>query len=401
MQGPALRRSPLGYTRRQVARILLRNARLLDPEAPEPRAASLLLDDGRIEALLGADAARAGDAVVIDLEGQRVAPGFLDLHWHGALPFCGAEALAETLREASARRVAEGVTAFLPTSVAWPAPELAGFVAGVAWILGTERWPGAVPMGLHLEGPWISPDAPGAQPAEGIRPVDLAEARALFDRAGGLLRMVTLAPEIPGADGLLEELARRGVVAALGHSRASAAQVEHAVDCGASHVTHLFNAMSPLHHREPGLAGCALADERLSFDLLCDGVHVDPRVVRLAFRAQRGRAILVTDRVEPPAGACLGGAPIVDDGVAVRLGDGRLAGSALTLDRALRNACRYAEVSLLEAVSACTLRPARLLGIESERGTFRPGARADLVLLDGEGHVIETWIAGECVHAVA
>ncbi len=384
-----------------MARILLRNARLLDPEAPEPRSASLLLEDGRIAALLGADASGAGDAVVIDLEGQNVAPGFLDLHWHGVLPFCAGDGLAEPLREASARRVAEGVTAFLPTSVAWPAPELAAFVSGASWILGTERWPGAVPLGLQLEGPWISAEAPGAQPAAGIRPVDRAEVRALLDRAGGLVRMVTLAPEVPGAEGLLEELARRGVVAALGHSRASAAQVDEAIAAGARHVTHLFNAMAPLHHREPGLVGCALADERLSFDLICDGVHVDPRVVKLAFRAQSGRLSLVTDRVEPPAAARLGGSPLATDGVTVRLADGRLAGSTLTLDLALRNARRFAGVTLLEAVSACTLRPARLLGIESERGTFRPGARADRAVLDGEGRVLETWIAGECVHAIA
>jgi N-acetylglucosamine-6-phosphate deacetylase len=385
-----------------VARILLRNALLLDPEGPAPQPASLLLEDGRIAARLGADAIGAGDAVVIDLDGLHVAPGFLDLHWHGSLVFGPPEGITAALHQASRARVREGVTAFLPTSVARPVPELAAFVAGLAWALGTERWEGARPLGLHLEGPWISPLAAGAQPAAGIRPVNLEEVRALLDRAGDTLRMLTLAPELPGADALLAELARRNVVAALGHSMADMRDVERAVDAGARHVTHLFNAMGPLHHRAPGLAGCALSDERLSFDLICDGVHVDPRVVKLAFRAQRDRLVLITDRVEPPPGTpSYGSGVLVDDGVAIRLPDGRLAGSSLTLDRAIHNACCYAGVSLLEAVAACTLRPARLLGLEAERGTLRRGARADLVFLDARGQVMETWIAGECMYAIA
>ena len=125
-------------------------------------------------------------------------------------------------------------------------------------------------------------------------------------------------------------------------------------------------------------------------------------MVKLAFRAQRDRLVLITDRVEPPSGASSYGAgALTDDGVAIRLPDGRLAGSSLTLDRALRNACRFADVTLLEAVAACTLRPARILGIEAEYGTLRPGARADLVLLDTDGQVVETWIGGECAYAVA
>lgn len=399
---PGLRPAQLGYTRRHVARILLRNARLLDPEAPAPQPASLLLADGRIAARLGVDAIGAGDAVVIDLGGLYVAPGFLDIHWHGALVFGQPEGIAAELREASRARVREGVTAFLPTSVAWPAPLLAAFVAGLTWSLGTERWEGARPLGIHLEGPWINPAAAGALPAGGIRPVDLEEVRTLLDRAGDAVRMVTLAPELPGAHALLAELVRRGVVPALGHSRADARDVERAIDVGARHVTHLFNAMGPFHHRAPGLAGCALSDERLGFDLICDGVHVDPRVVKLAFRAQRDSLVLITDRVQPlPGAASFGSGALVDDGAAVRLPDGSLAGSCLTLDQAIRNACRYADVPLLDAVAACTLRPARLLGLESEHGTLRPGSRADLVLLDADGHVLETWIGGECVYAVA
>ena len=153
------------------------------------------------------------------------------------------------------------------------------------------------------------------------------------------------------------------MLAALGHSRADAAEVEAAIARGARHVTHLFNAMGPLHHREPGLAGAALADERLTCDLICDGAHVHPTVVRAAARALGERLLLITDRIEPAAGGgaagSFGSGPLRDDGVALRLPDGRLAGSRVTLDLALRNAQRFAGLSLLEAVAACTLRPAR------------------------------------------
>jgi N-acetylglucosamine-6-phosphate deacetylase len=170
---------------------------------------------------------------------------------------------------------------------------------------------------------------------------------------------------------------------------------------GARHVTHLFNAMGPLHHREPGLAAVALSEDRLSCDLICDGAHVHPSMLAVAARAKRDQLTLITDRLDPPEGAP-GGAlagELRDDGVAYRLGDGRLAGSRLELSKALANARALAGMTRIEAVAACTLRPARLLGLESERGTLRPGSRADLVVLDASDRVIETWIGGERVYA--
>jgi N-acetylglucosamine-6-phosphate deacetylase len=379
--------------------LALENALLLDPEAAAPEAGGLLLDGARIAGRLGPAQPPPRDAERVDLGGRALAPGLLDLHYHGELvlgtPAEGAAALARTAR----RLLEDGVTGFLPTTVAWPEAELQERVAALAEACASAGGGGAAVLGLHLEGPWIAAHAAGAQPPAGIRDCDPGEAERVLERAHGLVRMVTLAPELEGAAALLAQLSRRGIVAALGHSRAEAEQVGAAVAAGARHVTHLWNAMSGLHHRAPGLAGAALADDRLTCDLICDGVHVHPLAVRLAARAKRGRLLLITDRVSPGGG--FGAGALVDDGRALRLPDGRLAGSRLTLDRAVRNAEDFAAMTQLEAVAAATLLPARLLGLERERGTLRPGARGDLVVLDAAGGVAETWLAGRRVHAGA
>ncbi len=385
-----------------MTRIWLHDAILLDPDAAEPAAGCLLLEGDRILAKAPPSAPPPEGAKRVSLSGQALAPGFLDLHYHGRLIFTPPEAAAAELARAARRLVRHGVTGFLPTTIAWAAPTLMTQVSAWAKACDARHEPGqAARLGLHLEGPWIRPEAAGAQPKAGICPFEPAFGAELLDRGEGTIRMVTLAPEAEGSLSLQAELARRGVVASLGHSHADAALTTDAIEAGATHVTHLFNAMGPLHHRTPGLAGIALSDDRLSCDLICDGVHVDPAVVKLAARAKGERLSLITDRVEPvddaPAarhdpGLELGMAP--DDGRALRLPDGTLAGSRLRLDQAVRNAISFGAMTRQQAIQAVTLRPAKVLGLEAERGSFRKGARADLVVLDETNHVTETWLAG-------
>jgi len=378
---------------------LLEGALLLDPEARQPLPGALLLDGGRIAGRLAPGEAGPGDAERVDLGGAFLAPGFIDLHFHGSSVFAEPGGMEAALARDCASLPASGVTAYLPTTLAWPAPELARRVERLAALLPALESAGAVPIGLHLEGPWIHPGAAGAQPAAGIRDFAEGEARDVLARAGSAVRMLTFAPELPGADRLQALLERCGIVAALGHSLAEAAAVEAAVARGARHVTHLFNAMGPLHHRAPGLAGAALADDRLSCDLICDGAHVDPAMVRVAWRAKGERLVWISDRIDPPGrAASFGAGPLRDDGVALRLPDGRLAGSRLGLDRAVARGRDFAGMSLVESVAAATLAPARVLGIEAERGTLRPGARADLVVLGPAGALRQTWIAGRPRH---
>ena len=385
-----------------MTRVLLTHAQLFDPEARAPRTGALLVEGGRIAGRPGPEEVAGIDAERIDLGGAGLAPGLLDLHFHGALPFAQGRDATACLMRASDSLVRHGTTAFLATTVALPGPGLEALLEALVPAVGTGAWSGAQPIGIHLEGPWIAPGAAGAQPPGAIRPVDPKEVDRVIARAAGTIRMVTLAPEVSGARELLAALSKARIVPALGHSLATPREIAEAIDAGLCHVTHLFNAMGPLHHRDLGVAGVALTDDRLSCDLICDGVHVHPSMVRLAAKAKGERLMLITDQIDPPTpSGSFGSGELRDDGTALWLPNGRLAGSRLFLDRALANARQFGALSLHEAVAAATLRPARLLGVEAERGTLRVGARADFCVLGPDARVLETWIEGVCVFAVA
>lgn len=375
-----------------MGRILFCNANLLDPEDDGPVPLGwLLVEGGRIAAWEEGLPPKQLESLAIDAEGLWLAPGFLDLHIHGDLAAAQGDAVPRALQATASALAARGTTAFLATTVSMAAEPLADFVSQVR----TTAVSGATCLGIHLEGPWIHPQRAGAHEVAAVRPYDPREARELVARAEGALAMVTLAPEVPGGLDAVEELRRAGLVVALGHSEASPPCVEDAIRRGLTHVTHLFNAMSPVHHRELGVAGMALSDDRLTADLICDGVHVNPRMVRLAALAKRERLCLISDQV----GSQLGGASLERDGCVWRTAEGGLAGSAVTLSQSVACLRRYTGASLRESIAAATVRPARVLGIEGEHGTLRKGARADLVLLDREARVRGTWVAGKRIGA--
>jgi len=226
--------------------VLLRGAELLDPEADAPGAGSLLLEAGRIAARLARGAATPPDTLEIELSGLAVAPGFLDLHHHGRVIFSDAADLDLALSHDAMTLARHGTTAFLATTVSLSAEELPGIVTRLAELISSgARKDGAHPLGIHLEGPWINPNAAGAHSPGGIRDFDDAEGEEIWARAGGSIRMVTLAPELPGAARLLIRLEQLGAIASLGHSLAPAELVTQFVTRGARHVTHLFNAPGP------------------------------------------------------------------------------------------------------------------------------------------------------------
>lgn len=328
----------------------------------------------------GADEAGVGVGVV-DATGMVVAPGFVDLQLNGA-GGVDLTATPERLWEVAALLPRWGVTSWLPTIVTSPEP-----VRERALAVLHEGPPDdavvATPLGLHFEGPFLDPRRKGAHAEEHLRVANV-DVVAHWSRDGGVA-LVTLAPDLPGALDVTRALVGRGVVVSMGHSSATAAEAEAGVDAGARWATHLFNTMPPLHHRDPGLAGVALTDERLHVGLIADGLHVHPRMVALAARALGPRLTLVTDAVAalgmPPGPVRLGDREALagDDGV--RLPDGTLAGSNLSMDTAVANLMAYAGVDLATALHAATVAPARLLG-RADLGVLRPGAPADLVVLE-------------------
>lgn len=340
------------------------------------------VEDGRIAAVLPTRG-RVPDRTLV--------PGFVDLQVNGVDDVDVAVADGtdwDRLDELLAR---QGTTTWCPTLVSAP---LDTYAAPLARIAAAAARPGARPAiaGAHLEGPFLGA-MPGAHPVEHIVDID----RRFLAALPPVVAVVTLGPEVPGAAGAIRALVRRGVLVALGHSAATYAEVAAAVDAGARLVTHCFNAMPPLHHREPGLVGAALTDDRLALSLVADGVHVHPAAMRLAFRAKpKGGVVLVTDAVAWRA-AHVGAIAVHFDGTAPRLADGTLAGSAVTMDAAVRNVVAHCGVPLPDAVWAASTAPADLLGL-TDRGRIAPGCRADLVALGPELEVLATWVGGTCVH---
>jgi N-acetylglucosamine-6-phosphate deacetylase len=358
------------------------------------RRAGVVVSGGRVEAVLLDP--RDGDlpARRRDIAGL-LAPGFVDLQVNGAFGSdVGVDAAA--LETISRALPSTGVTAWLPTAISWPLERYAGLFDAVE---RAGSAPGARILGVHLEGPFLAPSRRGAHDPENLRPVD---AGALRELLAGPVRVMTLAPELPGALEAIEQIVAAGAAASAGHTDATYAEVLRAADAGLTLGTHLFNAMSPLQHREPGTAGALLSDPRLRTGIIPDGIHVDPAVVRIAYASKGADGlILVTDAMQAagmPDGAyeLSGRAVRVEDGVA-RLDDGTLAGATVTMDEAVRRAARFSGAGLVTAITMATRTPARALGLE-RIGEIAPGAEADLVVLAPDGAVEETLVAGETVY---
>lgn len=363
--------------------------------------ADLTVDAGRLRAIEPASHSRVDPTsaeVELDARGLLVAPGLVDLQINGGY---GHDLWSDpaTMWELAALLPRHGVTAFCPTIISGP-PEVAERAIAALADRPSGRPIGAEPIGLHLEGPFLNPDRRGAHLEADLAPIDPKRA-ATWTNDGGV-RLVTLAPELPGATELIGRLDRHGVVVAAGHSDATAAQAAAGVEAGVSLVTHLFNAMAPLHHREPGLAGFTLGTDSLAAGLIVDGIHVAPEVVKLALRALGGdRLVLVTDAVASmglPAGTHHLGARTVHTGPGgVRRDDGTLAGSDLTLDRAVRNLVEFTGCEPATAIGCASANPARIVG-ETDRGRLRVGALADVVLFDPELRVVAALCRGVLAH---
>ncbi|MBC7223894.1 MAG: N-acetylglucosamine-6-phosphate deacetylase [Anaerolineae bacterium] len=381
-------------------RIVVAGGRVLTPwRVLDP--GTVVVEGERVAAVLEGPAPDAQETERVDATGLWVVPGFVDVHIHGAAGHDTMDATREALAGMARFLARHGVTASLPTTVAAATEDILAAVENVAACQGRDLG-GARVLGVHLEGPYLSRERPGAQPVEHIRPPHRAEYERFF--AWGNVRCITLAPEVPGARDLVTYAAERGAAVAVGHSTATYEEVLEAVALGLNQASHTFNAMPPLHHRRPGVVGAALTCDNIFAQVIVDLVHIHPAVVRLLVRAKGARrTILVSDAMRAaglPDGAYdLAGQTVrVQDGVARLAPGGSLAGSTLTLDRALANVMAAAGLSLEEALPMATAVPAAAIGLGDTLGALEPGCQADLVLLDASLRVRLTMVGGKVVY---
>lgn len=338
-------------------------------------------------------------AGVIDARGNAVIPGLIDMHIHGYLGYDSSDGSLDGLRAMAEGLAKNGVTGFLPTTMTLSYGELRAAFAQVRAAMresGGSGWRGARVLGVNAEGPFINPAKKGAQAGGHIRPGDAAFLTEHLD----ILRAFTIAPEMPGNMDCIRAMAGKCLIS-MGHTAADYWQAEAAIDAGVRHVTHLFNAQTPLLHRDPGVVGAALTDDRVSCELIADTFHVSRHLFSLAARMKGDKLVLITDCTRagglPDGQYSLGGQPIFVRGIECRLADGTIAGSVLKLNEAVRNLAENARLPRWEAVNAASLNPARRLGLTS-KGSLEPGKDADIAICDENFHILRTIVGGRTVY---
>lgn len=345
--------------------------------------------------------------IILDCTGNYLAPGFIDLHNHGNSGFDVMDATSEALEQIARFHLKNGVTGFLGTTMSKSVGEIGQAIQNmVAYAENQTRRTGGKPcselLGIYLEGPYLSKKRKGAQAEEHLKAPDLAELKDFLKISQEYMKVVAIAPELPGALESIVHLKSEGIVAAAGHTDAAYEQIIEAVETGITDTVHLFNGMRGFSHRDPGPAGALLLDERVTCELICDGIHLHPAVVDLVVRLKgAANIVLISDAMRATGLGDgrfdLGGQQVFVSGGIARLSDGTLAGSTLTLDRAVYNVLTMAKIPLHEAVRMVTLNPAKLIGAAERKGSIEPDKDADLVVFDEEIRIKHVIKAGRIV----
>jgi len=367
---------------------------------------SELISHGQVEIagdkVLYAGPRKHPHGTVFDHGDDLICPGLIDIHVHGGAGYDAMDDAPEAMNGISNYLATGGVTGFLATTQTAPRKDLLESVKRIVEAAKTGL-SGARLLGLHLEGPYLSEEKRGAQHIDAIRAPDIEELRELHGAAGELLRIVTLAPEVPGALGAISWLVDHGVVASAGHTDADYETALEAFGHGLSHISHLYNGMRGLHHREPGILGAALTDGRVSVELIADGLHVHPAALRLAALCKGpAKTVLVSDSIKPaglPDGEYTyrGRRMVLRDGL-VRLPDGVIAGSSIRLNDAIRVMVEEAGFSVSEAVQMASHSPARVLRLTPGKGKLAEGSDADVTIMDWRFNVKATIVGGDTVY---
>ncbi|MGB2579973.1 N-acetylglucosamine-6-phosphate deacetylase [Elusimicrobium simillimum] len=373
--------------------MLIKNAKLILPDTV--RDGAVLIKNGRIERVITEGNLPQAEHVY-DASGAYLAPGFVDVHIHGTGGHGTEDMTAQSLLDMSLTLAGLGVTSFFPTLYPGSKAEMIKNLKGIVGAFGKEQ--GAKLRGLHLEGPFISPEKPGVMKPQDISPVDIDFMSELVEAGEGKIKIMTFAPEVDGADKLIDFAAKHGIFLQAGHTNATYEQMMAARAKGISHVTHLFNAMSPFTHRAPGAAGAAMMED-FSVEIIADGVHVHPAVVSFLGRIKKPEQIvLVTDALKPTeqhGGPMLANREAVklDGGVFKRLTDNVIAGSALTMLHGIKNLVSYG-FPLENAILAAASNPAKILGVK-DCGVVMAGMAADITLFDASFNLQKVFIDGK------
>jgi N-acetylglucosamine-6-phosphate deacetylase len=363
---------------------------------------TVVIEDGIVSSMGTQEAGEsAASDRVLDYPGATLAPAFFDVHMHGAAGHDVMEATPEALLAVGGFLASRGTGSYLATTVTASKDATLRALAGLAKLVAKapdEARHKAWPIGIHLEGPFLSHAKKGVQPAEHLLTPDIATFDRFFDASEGHIKLMTMAPELPGAVELVAHASARGVRVSLGHSDATSAETRAAIAAGAASATHTFNAMRPLDHREPGILGTVLTTDSLYAELICDGIHTAPELVKLWWRAKGPeRAILVTDAMSaagmPDGEYHLGGFAVqVANGKA--MARGVLAGSVLTLDRALTNFLEFTGADLEQGLRLLSINPAAMTGFQDRAGSLAVGQKANLVAVDGAGKLLASFVNG-------
>lgn len=355
-----------------------------------------IIFDEKIQKIVPADEVNTEEYEVIDAEGKLVAPGLVDIHIHGYLGEDASDGSAAGLKKMAAGIAKNGVTSWCPTTMTIAKDEIVKAFDTAREVKAEETCYGAKILGVNCEGPFINPSKKGAQPGEYILPPDGDFIVANAD----ILKLFTVAPEMEGAKECIRQVSEDGrVLASMGHTGASFEEACAGIEAGVRHTTHLFNAMTALQHRNPGVVGAALSDERVSCELIADTFHVNPGLYKLVAKAKGDKLCLITDCMR--AGGMedgdytLGGQHVIKTGIRCLLEDGTIAGSVLKLNEAVRNLKAHTDLSLSEVFACASLNPAKAIGEAENIGSLAVGKCADIIICDDEIQVKTTIINGE------
>jgi N-acetylglucosamine-6-phosphate deacetylase len=364
----------------------------------------IIIEKGKIIAITDKkeDLALLKNVEIIEAQNKFIVPGYIDIHVHGGGGSDVMDGEYEAIKQVATTHSRFGTTAFLPTTMTMTKNKIIKSLKSIheARLKGTGT---AEILGIHLEGPYINPEEKGAQKEEDIKKVSVEEFLEFNQASGNFIRLVTIAPEMPGAIDFIRWLHQQGIIVSVGHSNATYKQVQEGIQAGLSHVTHIFNAMRGLHHREPGVVGAALSSPKLIVEMIADGIHLHPIVLKMLTQIKESeKLVLITDAMRATGfkeGTYdLGGQEVIVTQGQAKLKNGTLAGSVLTMDQAVKNLVTKVGISLLNAVQMASYNPAKCLGIDDKKGSLELYKDADIVILNKNLETELTMVAGKVVY---